>query len=331
MVPTVTKHRTWPALISGLIVAAVVASGAVAIHRRWPTVSPHVGAVAVGIALANLGSSTRRLAPGLAVSGRTVLRLGVALLGVRLSVGDLAELGPAAIVSTVAVVAIAFFGIRALGRLLGLSPGLSLLVAVGFSICGASAIAAARPVSDASDEEAGYAVGLVTLCGTLAIWLLPMVGTSLGMTDADFGAWVGASVHDVGQVVAASSTHGDVSTESAVMVKLARISMLAPLLALLAFGRSRPMSASGGRPPLVPWFVVLFLAAVALRSLGLIPAGALAPIRSVETWLLAMGMVGLGSQVRIAALATLGPRPLLLGLAGWVLIAAVAWVAFVAM
>ncbi|MGF1668452.1 MAG: YeiH family protein [Acidimicrobiia bacterium] len=331
MVPTVTKQRTWPALIAGLAVAAAVASAAIAIHRRWPTVSPHVVAVAAGIGLANLWPSIPRLEPGLAVSGRTVLRMGVVLMGVRLSVSDLAALGVGAIASTVAVVALTFVGIRALGRLLGLDPGLSLLVAVGFSICGASAIAAARPLSTASDEEAGYAVGLVTICGTLAIWILPMVGRSLGMTDADFGLWVGASVHDVGQVVAAASTQGDAATESAVMVKLARVSMLAPLLALLALGRGRPAASTGARRPLVPWFVALFLAAVSLRSLGLIPVAAHAPIRSVEAWLLAMGMVGLGSQVRMARLATLGARPLLLGLAGWVLVAGAAWVAFVAM
>lgn len=333
MVPTITRQSTRSAPIAGLAVAAVMASGAIAIHRRWPSVSPHVVAVGVGIALANFGPSARMLESGLAASGRTVLRMGVVLLGVRLSLSDLAAFGPGAIASVVAVVAFTFFGIRALGRLLGLDPGLSLLVAVGFSICGASAIVAARPVSDTSDEEAGYAVGLVTICGTLAIWALPLVGSRLGMTDVDFGTWVGASVHDVGQVVAAASTRGDAATEAAVMVKLARVTMLAPLLALLALGaatsRRRAGHQTGPRPPLVPWFVALFLVAAILRSLGAIPVGALAPVRSVETWLLAIGMVGLGGQVRIARLVTIGPRPLLLGAAGWALVAGAAWVLFV--
>jgi uncharacterized integral membrane protein (TIGR00698 family) len=328
MVPTVTKPRPWVAPITGLAVAALVATVAVVINRRWPAASPHVVAVVVGITLANLGSTTPRWEPGLVVAGRTVLRVGVVLLGVRLSLSDLVALGPGAIASTVVVVALTFVGIRVLGRLLGLSPGLSLLVAVGFSICGASAIAAARPVSDASDEDAGYAVGLVTICGTLAIWVLPLVGGRLGMADVDFGAWVGASVHDVGQVVAAASTRGDSATEVAVMVKLARVAMLAPLLGVItllaAGGRARVGHDGGPKPPLVPGFVALFLAAATLRSLGWIPAGALAPIRSLETWLLAVGMVGLGAQVRISRLATIGSRPLLLGAGGWVLVAGAA-------
>ena len=92
---------------------------------------------------------------------------------------------------------------------------------------------------------------------------------------------------------------------------------------------TRPGEPTAPRPPLVPWFVALFMAAATLRSLGVIPAGALDSIRALETWLLAMGMVGLGGQVRIARLATIGPRPLLLGAVGWAVVAGAAWIAFV--
>src|SRR5918995_275360 len=121
-----------------------------------------------------------------------------------------------------------FFGTQWAGRRLGVSEGLSLLVATGFSICGVSAIAAARDVTVADEEEVAYAIALVTLCGTLAIVLLPALRGVLGLDDRSYGAWVGASVHDVGQVIATSSAVCGVAVATAIGVKLTRVLLLGP-------------------------------------------------------------------------------------------------------
>ena len=115
-----------------------------------------------------------------------------------------------------------------------MSDDLSLLVATGFSICGVSAIAAANGVIDADEDEVAFSVALVTLCGTLAIVTLPPLHGALGLDDEQFGAWVGASVHDVAQVVATSSTAGSVALATAIVVKLTRVMLLAPLIAGIA-------------------------------------------------------------------------------------------------
>lgn len=309
--------------IPGLLLAGLGAAGGYLVHLARPSVSAHVVAVVVGVALANCGLDDTRWRPGLRVASRRVLRFGIALLGARLSIGEVAALGPRALVAVVAVVAVTFVGTRRLGRLLGVSEPLSMLVATGYSICGASAIAAAEPFSDASEEDVAYALALVTLCGTLAIGVLPAAGAVLGLTDGTFGAWVGASVHDVGQVVAAASTGGPDALHAAVLVKLTRVACLAPLLAVVALGhrRSRGATASvGRRPPVVPLFLAGFLAAAAVRSTGLVPAGTLDGIRVVETLAVGAGLVGLGSGVVVRRLRALGGKPLVLGLASWALI-----------
>jgi uncharacterized integral membrane protein (TIGR00698 family) len=234
-----------------------------------------------------------------------------------------------------AVVTATFFGTRWLGRRLGLGHGMSMLVATGCSICGASAIAAAEPFSDAAEEEVAYSVALVTLCGSLAIVVLPPLGRWFGLDSQTFGAWVGASVHDVGQVVAAASTRDTVALSTAVVVKLTRVAMLAPLLAFVAVaarqraarGEGRAPGIDAKRPPLLPLFVVLFLAAVALRTVGAVPVGWLDGIKTIETVLLGAGLVGLGSAVDLRRLRVLGGRPLVLGLVSWALVAGVSLLA----
>jgi uncharacterized integral membrane protein (TIGR00698 family) len=305
------------------------------VHEWRPSVSAHVVAVIVGVAIGNLAWSSGAPPAGLRVAGRHVLRLGIVVLGLRLSLGDVGGLGPRMLAVVVIVVALTFVGTRLLGRILGLSPGFSLLVATGYSICGASAIAAAEPFSDATEEEVAYSIALVALCGSMAIGVLPALGHVLGLSSEVFGAWVGGSVHDVGQVVAAASTRDHVALETAVVVKLTRVAMLAPLLAVVAVeARRRPRASASetapttiALPPVLPWFVVAFLAAAALRSTGILSATQLDLARHVETFLIGAGLVGLGSQVVWRRLRSLGGRPLVLGAASWVLVAVTSLVA----
>lgn len=313
----------WP----GLVPAAVVAAFAMVIHERFGAVSPHIVAVVFGILGANLGRVDAVLRPGLKFSAKHVLRAGIVLLGFRLSLDELRQLGPRALAAVVVVVVATFFGTQLLGRWMGLSRGLSLLMATGYSICGASAIAAMEPFADADEEDVAYSLAMVTLCGSLSIGVLPLLGRALGLGDARFGAWVGAAVHDVGQVVAAASTRGADSIRRATLVKLTRVALLAPTLALVAITHRRrgtPGTTSAARRPApLPLFVALFLVAIAVRSTGWLSPLSLARIRNTETFLLAMGLFGLGTGVDIRRLRAVGGRPLVAGLVSWALVAAV--------
>lgn len=280
-------------------------------------------AVALGVLLANTAGTPAGADRALSFASGPVLRLGIGLLGFELVFQETLRLGARGLAVVAGVVAATFFGTLWAGRLLGVSPGLSLLVATGFSICGISAIAAAREVTDADEEDAAYAIALVTLCGTLAIVLLPLLQAVLGLDDRAYGAWVGASVHDVGQVVATSSVAGGAAVATAIVVKLTRVLLLGPLVAWIAWARRGEGVPRRRLAP--PLFVPGFLAAAALRSADLVPDRALETIADVKLLLLAVALFAVGARVEVRKLLAVGGGPLLLGFASWAIVAVVAY------
>lgn len=280
-------------------------------------------AVALGILLANTVGVPARAGRWLTFASGPVLRLGIVLLGFELVFQETLRLGARGLAIVVGVVVATFFGTLWAGRRLGVSDGLSLLVATGFSICGISAIAAARDLTDADEEEVTYAIALVTLCGTLAIVLLPALQAVLGLDDRAYGAWVGASVHDVGQVVAASSAVGGAAVATAIVVKLTRVLLLGPLLAWIAW--SQRGSELPTRRLVPPLFVLAFVGAALLRSANVVPDRGLDTIADVKVALLAVALFAVGARVELRRLLAVGARPLLLGLASWAIVAVVAY------
>ena len=323
-------------LLPGLAVTAAAVLLAWFVNRLAPAFSPLTCAVLLGAAVANARVLPRGAGPGLGFAGRRLMRAGIVLLGLKLALGDVLALGWETLAVTVTVVLLTFFGTQWLGRRMGLPGDQPLLVATGFSICGASAVAAMNSVTDSDEDDVVTSVALVTLCGTLAIVLLPLLHHPLGLTDPQFGRWVGASVHDVGQVVATAQTAGPSALDQAVVVKMMRIAMLAPLVASVALAKRRRSTRGVGalgrieqvpsqHPPLVPLFVLGFLAMVALRSTGVVPTQVVNGSQDLANLLMAAGLFALGTGVDVRKLARTGGRALALGLASWLLIATAAY------
>ena len=309
--------------IPGLALAALAAAIGLGVHGLAPGVPTVLVAIALGVLLANTVGTPVWADAGLVMASGPLLRLGIVLLGFELVFQETLRLGARGLAIVVGVVLATFFGTLWAGRRLGVSSGLSLLVATGFSICGISAIAAARDVTGADEEEAAYAIALVTLCGTLAIVLLPALQGVLGLDDRAYGAWVGASVHDVGQVVATSSAVGGVAVATAIVVKLTRVLLLGPLVAWIAWSQ-RGLGVSR-RQLVPPLFVLGFLGAALLRSSDAVPTGLLEAIGDVKVALLAVALFAVGARVELRRLLAVGTRPLLLGFASWAIVAAVAY------
>lgn len=318
-------------VLPGLAVAGAAAVAAFGVHLAVPAVPLLTAAVALGIVAGQIPAGQRMLdgalAPGLAVAARRLLRIGIVLLGLKLSLVDIAGLGWAAIAVIVAVVGITFGATLAFGRVMRLPGSQPLLIAAGFSICGASAVGAMSAVTRSKDSDTATPIALVTLCGTLAILVLPVLRIPLGLTAEEFGVWVGLSVHDVGQVVATAQIAGPTALAAAVVVKLTRVLALAPMVAIVgAVERRRHPSISGKRPPLVPLFVAGFLAAVLVRTFLVSPGTPVGDIVLTvadigQTALLSMALFALGSNIRVRVLARTGWRALVVGLASWALIA----------
>ena len=318
----------------GLVFVGVVTFVGFVIHWNFETISPLVAALVLGVLIGNIISIPKKFIPGQKFAAKKVLRFGIVLLGSQLALKQVVDLGGRELIVVVGVVALTFLGTLWLGPRLGVSKSLSLLIATGFSICGASAVAAMEGVVEADEEEVTYAIALVTLCGSLAIVLLPLLRNVLGLSDPQlFGSWVGASVHDVAQVIATSSTGGDSAVQSATVVKLSRVVLLAPLVACVSIwvhrsssglvAKAKAKKAVKTRVSVVPLFVIGFLVMIAVRTTDIIPENLLSKIKTVEQVCLASALVGLGSDVRITRLIKVGGRPLLLALVSWFGIAVV--------
>ena len=302
------------------------------IHWNFETISPLVAALVLGVLIGNIISVPKTLIPGQKFAAKKVLRFGIVLLGSQLALKQVVDLGGRELIVVVGVVALTFLGTLWLGPRLGISKSLSLLIATGFSICGASAVAAVDGVVEADEEEVTYAIALVTLCGSLAIVLLPLLRNVLGLSDPQlFGTWVGASVHDIAQVIATSSTGGDTAVQAATVVKLSRVVLLAPLVACVSIWVRQSSSGLVAKTKktdkkhvsVVPLFVIGFLVMIAVRTTGIIPDNLLSKLKTIEQVCLASALVGLGSDVRVSRLIKVGGRPLLLALISWFGIAVV--------
>ncbi|KQX69760.1 YeiH family protein [Angustibacter sp. Root456] len=314
------------AVVPGLGLVAVLTLVAYAVTWALPGINSATAAVVLGALVANLGLHWAPFHDGTRFAAHRLLRVAVVLLGLQLALGQLARLGGVGLAVVVVTVAVTFTGTRLVGRWIGVPGPRALLVATGFAICGASAVAAMKEVADGDDDDAAVAVALVTLCGSIAIFLLPALRGPLGLDVAAFGTWTGASVHDVGQTVATASQVPGALT-AAVVVKLSRVVLLAPLVLGVGVLRSRRTAdaVATRRPPLVPLFVVGFLAAIALRSSGMLPPAALSVAETTQHLLLTAALVGLGTGIHLATLRRTAGRSLLLALISWVLVAGVAY------
>jgi uncharacterized integral membrane protein (TIGR00698 family) len=192
-----------------------------------------------------------------------------------------------------------------LGRRMRLGAARSLLLGTGVAICGASAIAAMEETAGADDEDVTAAIAMITLFGTVALVAFPLLRGPLGLSGLQFGVWSGASVHEVGQVVAAASPAGAAVVATAIVVKLTRVLLLAPAVASVSILRrlTSPATAAGAaRPPLVPVFVLGFLGCASLRAIGAVPTWALEWIGLAQVAALGAALFGMGASVHLASL-----------------------------
>lgn len=332
------------ALLLGL--AARFVSGSITV-RGTHAVSEVIVAISLGLAVNALFPGLRRpLGPGTSLAVKRLLRLGIILLGLGLSLRAVVQAGAGALLVIVVTVAVGLIVTRALGRALGVREKLATLIAVGTGICGASAIVATAPAIEACDEDVSYSIAVITVFGVLAIFAYPLIGAALGLSEARFGAWAGVAIHETAQVVAAGFAFGETAGKIATVVKLTRTALLAPLVLLLG-----AMNVSARRKEarkearmeardetrldyrsLFPWFITGFLALALLRTVGdavLAQAGgeAAAAWTGLKYWanhaaklLIVTAMAAVGLSTNLTAFRRTGAVPLAVGMVASVLV-----------
>jgi len=314
------------ALFPGILACAVVAAAATFLSEHYGA-PQMLFALLLGLAM-NFLSGDGPCAAGIEFTARQVLRIGVALLGLRITFGQIAELGwqPAAIVvvSVVLTIGVSMLAARAMGfhTLFGLLSG------GATAICGASAalaLAAALPAHPLKERATLFTVVGVSALSTVVMIFYPMLARAVGLDPRLAGIFLGATIHDVAQVVGAGYSMSKETGDIATLVKLMRVAMLLPVIVFAVMcTRAAGKGAGGPRPPLLPWFAVAFALLVAVNSTGWIPKVLTDAGSDCSRWFLVAAIAGIGMKTQLRDLATVGLKPVLLMLGETVFLAILA-------
>ena len=331
---TALSLRAWPAeartLFPGVLACAVVAAAATFLSQHYGA-PVMLFALLLGTAMNFLADEGGPCQPGIEFCARTVLRLGVALLGLRITTGQIAELGFGPVLLVVVSVALTIAVSMLAARLLGFQALFGLLSGGAVAICGASAalaLAAALPAHPQKERATLFTVVSVSALSTLAMIVYPLIAQGLGLDARAAGIFLGATIHDVAQVVGAGYAMSQQTGDIATFVKLLRVAMLLPVIvvAVLLSRRQAGAAAGGPKPPLLPWFAVAFALLVLVNSLGVLPQAVPAFGNDASRWCLVAAIAGIGMKTRLKDLVTVGFRPVALMVGETAFLAVLVWV-----
>jgi uncharacterized integral membrane protein (TIGR00698 family) len=308
------------------------------LHPQHPLESVLL-AILLGLLVNNLIRLPKSIAPGAKYCLKSVLALGIVLMGSKLDFFDVIKLGGLSVGLVVIVIGVALSVSLWFGKLFGLRDKLGALIAVGCTICGGSAIAATSPAIEAEDSDVTFAVGTITILGLAAMFLYPAIAASIGLTNVGFGFWAGTAIHNTPQVVAAGVMHSPVSGEVATTVKMTRNLFIAPIVVLFGY-LFRSRRAAGKKvklnyrelfPMFVLGFVLMALLRTALAHYGLVgsakapmalwPAYQYLDVASV--WLITIAMAGIGLTTNLGSMKKLGAGGFAVGLITTMIVASV--------
>jgi uncharacterized integral membrane protein (TIGR00698 family) len=342
------RHRA-AKIAPGLGIAVALAVVATVIGKNVPVVGSAVPGAVIGALIAIVRKPGARFAPGLKWASSFVLQCSVVVLGTQLSIGAAARAGLASLPVMLGTLVVCLLAAYVYGRVLGVVGDLRTLIGVGTGICGASAIAAVSPVIEATGTDIGYAVSTIFLFNITAVLVFPLLGHVLGMSQHSFGLFAGTAVNDTSSVVATATTYGSSAAGYAVVVKLVRTLMIIPICVGLAWLTDRKKAAAAvpaaggagagasgvpveGVPAgrrmsprrvlrLVPWFLIGFVVAALVNTVGGVPSGAHGALSDVSLFFVAVALSAIGLSTDVAALRRAGSKPVLLGLMLWITVA----------
>ena len=317
--------------INGILFVAIFAAAATMISDiefvKALGISPLVIGIVMGIFYANTlhNQTPSEWAGGITFSGKKILRFAIVFYGFRITFQQIAEVGIEGFLVSLIMLSTTFIlGTWAGFKFFGMEKDTSMLISSGASVCGAAAVLATEPVLKAEEHKTAIAVSMVVLFGTISMFLYPVLYTAiiepatgfLHMSPKEFGIYVGGTIHEVAQVVAVPASVAGAPADmanSAVIVKMTRVIMIAPMLIILGIYLSYTAKKTGGETSavklVIPWFAVYFIGMAGFNSLSIVPSNIVDIINEVDTFLLTMAMTALGMGTRFAKFKGLGLAP----------------------
>ena len=314
----------------GMLLAIILGLLALWLGRYAPLIGGPVIGIVLGIIVRNVLSPGERFNPGIAFTGKKVLQWSIIALGFGLSLDQVIKTGFESLSVTLITMTVAFLSAWLLGRWLHVRGHLAILIGVGTAICGGSAIAATTPIIRADDHDTAFAISTIFLFNVIAVLIFPLLGHLMHMTDLGFGLWAGTAINDTSSVVAAGYSYSKTAGDYATIVKLTRATLIIPVCLVIAFAvgvrekRRLKEEGNGGHFSLArifPWFILWFLVASAIRTMGWIPVAIQPALHFGAEFLIIVALTAIGLSSNIRKMISSGPRPILLGLGVWVAVA----------
>lgn len=322
------KKEFLPGWILMLVIgmAATLLSGLVVIGGNNPVEAAAL-AVLLGILFRNAGFVPRFCYPGIKAFEK-ILILGIVLIGASLDFNAIGSQGLKMLAIILTTMLVSFFVIFSLGKAFKLPTSLALLLSVGTTICGGSAIAVTAPLIKAKEEETSYAIGTIALWGVIAIFLYPKIAQLIGATDVSFGVFAGTAIHSTPQVVGAGFIFSDIAGKTATAVKLVRNCFMVPLAFLIAVWYTKtvlmPQKGEGTQVNVAkafPWFLFGYFLMAGLNTQGYFSETGVDALSTAGKFLILLGLAGIGLNTAFSSFKKVGFKPLIVGLFGSIVVA----------
>lgn len=321
--------------ISGFFICGILATLAILINNIIPgdIIGSGVIAILIGMALNPLLGKFVFLKKGINFTSKVVLKAGIVLMGITLSFSQVFNVGKYALLLMLFTMSTAFGLGNLLGKLFKVDWKLTNLMAVSTAICGGTAVAAVGPTIDAGDDKIAYAISSTFILDIITVIIFPLIGVALGMSDFGYGLWIGTSVNDTSSVVAAGYAFSDIAGGMAVIVKLTRTLFIIPAVIIFSiinkkisdkneqkFNCNNSSSNSNFKNiissvfKVFPWFILLFIGMVALRSTNILPVESIQIISKLSKLFMTMALGAIGLKTNFSKVSKTGIKPMMLGL-----------------
>ncbi|WP_267225021.1 YeiH family protein [Dyella silvae] len=321
---TAVSAVTTPTLaqrLPGLLLSVAIALAALALGKVAPLIGGPVFGIVLGILVRNLVAPGGTYTAGIQFAGKQVLQWSIIALGFGLSLDQVAKTGLESLSVTLVTITVAFLTAWLLGRMLKVHDKLKILIGVGTAICGGSAIAAITPIIKPDEHDTAFAISTIFLFNLVAVLLFPLLGHLLHLSDLGFGLWAGTAINDTSSVVAAGYSFSKEAGDYATIVKLTRATLIIPISLALAFAVAWKQKKQGASDfslrRIFPWFILWFLVASGVRTMGLVPAAIQPALHVAAEFLIIVALTAIGLSANLRKMASTGVRPILLGLGVW--------------
>lgn len=315
----------------GLLLSFFIALSATYLGKLFPIIGGAVFAIVIGIIINNTVGKPKSSIKGVTFTSKKILQWTIIVLGAGLSLNQVWKTGINSFSVMIFTLSAAFIAAYGMGKLMGISSRLKALIGVGTAICGGSAIAAISPIIEADEMEIAYSISTIFLFNIIAVLIFPPLGHLLGFSDKAFGLWAGTAINDTSSVVAAGYAFSNAAGAYATIVKLTRTTMIIPISLVFSIAASiqkKKEANQNGKvnysfKKIFPWFILWFLIASLLNTLGLFKDAAVSYINILGKFMIVMALSAVGLSADFKKMLKSGIRPLLLGLIVWFTVAIV--------